>query len=328
VTGATGVVGRLVVPHLLARGHRVTAVGRTAEKRADLAALGADAIALDLLDAGAAARAMKGHDAVIGAAGRRSWRRWSLRGDPDSAPDAVEGQATCWYTRSLSGRLMQHWKWCALFFPLLPVLALPAHAADVSTTPESAQRPERVPLRVGVMVGVVSVLRPVDVELFVRLYDRFAVGFSYSDLPNFVAGPLLSAAGANSDTMTARLDDFSAFEADLRFMPFRSAFFVGSSFGRQALKGAVTESTVVGPQTATVDATTWYVTPRAGWLWTFERGFLLGVDLGVQLKLAGSDTVTVPAGSPPEVRSKAQNLADVGTSYPLPSFHFRVGWIF
>ena len=167
-----------------------------------------------------------------------------------------------------------------------------------------------------------------DVELFVRLYDRFAVGFSYSDLPNFVAGPLLSAAGANSDTMTARLDDFSAFEADLRFMPFRSAFFVGSSFGRQALKGAVTESTVVGPQTATVDATTWYVTPRAGWLWTFERGFLLGVDLGVQLKLAGSDTVTVPAGSPPEVRSKAQNLADVGTSYPLPSFHFRVGWIF
>src|SRR2546425_9896948 len=105
VTGATGVVGRLVVPHLLARGHRVTAVGRTAEKRADLAALGADAIALDLLDAGAAARAMKGPDALIRAAGRRSWRRWSLRGDPDSAPDAVEGQATCWYTRSLSGRL-------------------------------------------------------------------------------------------------------------------------------------------------------------------------------------------------------------------------------
>src|SRR5882672_7036472 len=64
VTGATGVVGRLLVPHLLARGHRVTAVGRTEEKRADLAAVGADAIALDLFDADAAARALEGHDAV------------------------------------------------------------------------------------------------------------------------------------------------------------------------------------------------------------------------------------------------------------------------
>ena len=39
VTGATGVVGRLAIPHLLARGHRVTAVGRTPEKRAELTAL-------------------------------------------------------------------------------------------------------------------------------------------------------------------------------------------------------------------------------------------------------------------------------------------------
>ncbi len=48
VTGATGVVGRLVMPQLLARGHRVTAVARTAEKRARLAALGAEAVALDV----------------------------------------------------------------------------------------------------------------------------------------------------------------------------------------------------------------------------------------------------------------------------------------
>src|SRR5690242_1311490 len=48
ITGATGVVGRLAIPRLLARGHRVTAVGRTSEKRAELSALGADAIELDL----------------------------------------------------------------------------------------------------------------------------------------------------------------------------------------------------------------------------------------------------------------------------------------
>jgi nucleoside-diphosphate-sugar epimerase len=65
LTGATGVVGRLAIPMLLERGYAVTAVGRTVEKRARLAALGADALALDLFDAKIARVAMKGHDAVI-----------------------------------------------------------------------------------------------------------------------------------------------------------------------------------------------------------------------------------------------------------------------
>jgi len=65
VTGATGVVGLPLVRKLLAAGHRVTAVARSPEKRAGLEALGADAIALDLLDASAALHAMAGHDAVV-----------------------------------------------------------------------------------------------------------------------------------------------------------------------------------------------------------------------------------------------------------------------
>ncbi|MFL5424613.1 MAG: NAD-dependent epimerase/dehydratase family protein [Myxococcales bacterium] len=48
LTGATGVVGRLAIPMLLERGYAVTAVGRTVEKRARLAALGADALRLRL----------------------------------------------------------------------------------------------------------------------------------------------------------------------------------------------------------------------------------------------------------------------------------------
>ncbi|MFL5248879.1 MAG: NAD(P)H-binding protein, partial [Myxococcales bacterium] len=65
LTGAAGVVGRLAVPMLLERGYAVTAVGRTVEKRARLAALGADALALDLFDGKSACAAMKRHDAVI-----------------------------------------------------------------------------------------------------------------------------------------------------------------------------------------------------------------------------------------------------------------------
>jgi len=65
VTGATGVVGRLVVPQLLRSGYRVTAIGRTAEKRVELSELGAEAVALDIFDLEAARHAMAGHDAVI-----------------------------------------------------------------------------------------------------------------------------------------------------------------------------------------------------------------------------------------------------------------------
>lgn len=65
VTGATGVVGKYVVPTLVALGHRVTAVGRTPESRARLAAAGAEAVPLDLFDGEAARRALAGHDVVI-----------------------------------------------------------------------------------------------------------------------------------------------------------------------------------------------------------------------------------------------------------------------
>src|SRR3989441_12838719 len=65
LAGATGVIGRRVVPLLVAAGHRVTAVGRAPDKRAALERAGAAAIELDLFDAAAVRRAVAGHDVVI-----------------------------------------------------------------------------------------------------------------------------------------------------------------------------------------------------------------------------------------------------------------------
>lgn len=65
VAGATGVVGRLAVPLLVAGGHDVTGVGRTEDKRARLQRSGARGIAVDLFDAAAVRRAVAGHDVVI-----------------------------------------------------------------------------------------------------------------------------------------------------------------------------------------------------------------------------------------------------------------------
>lgn len=64
VTGATGVLGRRAVPALLAAGHAVTAIARTADKAAVLRQAGAQPIELDLFDAAAVNDVVAGHDVV------------------------------------------------------------------------------------------------------------------------------------------------------------------------------------------------------------------------------------------------------------------------
>ncbi|HEY7058387.1 MAG TPA: NAD(P)-dependent oxidoreductase [Vicinamibacterales bacterium] len=65
VTGATGVVGRRLVPLLRRANHEVTAVARSPIVRAQLQRHGATAAELDLFDPAAVRGAVAGHDAVV-----------------------------------------------------------------------------------------------------------------------------------------------------------------------------------------------------------------------------------------------------------------------
>ncbi len=65
LTGATGVIGRRVVPDMIAAGHDVTAQARSDGKAELLRAMGARTARLDLLDAPAVRKAVRGHDAVV-----------------------------------------------------------------------------------------------------------------------------------------------------------------------------------------------------------------------------------------------------------------------
>ena len=64
ITGATGVLGRRVVPALIAQGHEVLAVGRSPDKRAALERIGARPVDADLFDFRAVCRALDGADAI------------------------------------------------------------------------------------------------------------------------------------------------------------------------------------------------------------------------------------------------------------------------
>jgi nucleoside-diphosphate-sugar epimerase len=65
IAGVTGVIGRRVVPMLVAAGHDVTGVCRTEAKRAALQRLGARGVAVDLFDADGVRHAVAGQDVVI-----------------------------------------------------------------------------------------------------------------------------------------------------------------------------------------------------------------------------------------------------------------------
>lgn len=68
VAGASGVLGRRVVPALVAAGHTVTANVRTPEAAADAAAVGATPATVDLFDAVATRRIGSDHDVIVNVA--------------------------------------------------------------------------------------------------------------------------------------------------------------------------------------------------------------------------------------------------------------------
>lgn len=65
VIGATGVLGRAVVPRLLAEGYRVRAQARDPARAIQAAALGADVVAGDILDRASLDAAVDGADVVL-----------------------------------------------------------------------------------------------------------------------------------------------------------------------------------------------------------------------------------------------------------------------
>jgi nucleoside-diphosphate-sugar epimerase len=65
ITGASGVIGRRLVPALRGAGHGVTGVARSTAGRAQLEGHGASAVDVDLFDALAVRRAVDGFDTVV-----------------------------------------------------------------------------------------------------------------------------------------------------------------------------------------------------------------------------------------------------------------------
>ena len=104
VAGATGVVGTRAVDLLVAAGHQVTGLARSAEKADLLARQGARAVQASLFDPDALGRAIAGHDAVVNLATHIPVGAAAIRARAWREDDQIRTEGS----RILVGAALQH----------------------------------------------------------------------------------------------------------------------------------------------------------------------------------------------------------------------------
>ena len=129
-----------------------------------------------------------------------------------------------------------------------------------------------------------------------------------------------------------------------RIYPFGGAFFLGAGAGYETVGGSLSKTIDVpnfGTQSveSVGSVRTLVLTPVIGLLHTFDSGFSLGLDAGVQIPIAPSEIEfeTSTSGSiPPDIAepylepinaSVRDTLETIGRT-PVPTFNLRIGWLF
>jgi hypothetical protein len=184
----------------------------------------------------------------------------------------------------------------------------------------------------GILLGIVSLPRPAQLEALVRLGSDIALGVQYSVLPT------LTVPGGDS---SLQLD---ATQATFRWFPFHGAFYLGSGAGYQRLKAVLSETVEGGKLRVAADISTFFLSPQLGWLWVTRSAFSIGINLGVQLPLPREPVITetyngqpLPAqggsagvgSSAQDDRDQVRTLARVIMRYPIPNIDLlKIGFVF
>jgi len=180
------------------------------------------------------------------------------------------------------------------------------------------KRPLLGDFNAGATVGV-GLPSPVSFQLLGKYKKLVGVNVEYGFLPEL---RLPVGDGVN---ISQHMADFS-----LHLYPFKGAFFLGCGVGFQnlAASATTTQQGVTGKATAEVD--TVFLSPRLGFLHRFDFGLAIGMDVGVQLPVSGSTSISGSAGgvnlTPPK---DATDVADKIQTTPIPIVHLlQLGYVF
>jgi hypothetical protein len=170
-------------------------------------------------------------------------------------------------------------------------------------------------IRIGAVAGV-GFPHPLAIEALVKIEGVLALGLEYSALPK------TTIVGVDARAW--------ALAADARIFPFRNGFFIGVRGGRQVLTATATANLgALGTYQESGEASTWFVNPRIGFLWTWHNGFTVGIDAGVQIPIGPSLTTTLPAGLPPQVDNTIASIANTFGNGVTPTVDLlRIGFLF
>jgi len=189
--------------------------------------------------------------------------------------------------------------------------------------------------RIGFLLGLVTLPRPIEGELVVKLGSSFALGLKGSLLPE------LSLPGFDGKV------DLKAVEGIARWFPGKGVFFLGAGFGYQSFKASLGEIVDYNQLTISADLSGFFVQPQLGLLWISSSGFAVSVGVGVQIPIPkdpvvtasyqgqpvpAQGTSTVPQGVVDEAnadKSNVQSIARFIVKYPFPTLDLlRVGIFF
>lgn len=135
------------------------------------------------------------------------------------------------------------------------------------------------------------------------------------------------------------------YELRARWHAFGGACFLGGAIGYHSATATaskkITASGVAVQTEAKLTIKGVYVTPHAGWMWIWESGFSLGLEIGLQVPVSPSSAFAVTydrldlqdaVEATTEFKTLKKNVDDLGktaSKIPLPLLTLlRIGWTF
>lgn len=169
------------------------------------------------------------------------------------------------------------------FIAAFSMLALTSRSAVADDKPaqQAPTKDAAPPFQIGGLAGL-GFPRPFQLEAFAKIQQQLGVGVEYSFMP--------------PTTVEGVWSRFNAVAVDGRWFPFKGGFFLGFRAGRQWLDASMTATVQgLGTGTESMNAATWFLNPRIGYLYTWESGITLGIDAGIQLPIGATYSRTGPA---------------------------------
>ncbi len=170
------------------------------------------------------------------------------------------------------------------------------------------------PVVIGPKLSLLRLPTGPTIGLEAKAYERWGAWLDYGFIPKL-----------NVDKYSF---EFSSWSVGAKVYPFKGSFFLGAGFGSYNLTATATLTDNNGnPYTGKLTVNPMFVSPRLGWLWSWQSGFFMSLDLNWQFPLGLHSTLAVPAGLSPGSLKDVQDNVDKYAKIGLPNLGLlQVGW--